>query len=68
MGVVVRFPTLYRIAWSDGEREGLVAGYEFRNKRLAESTLSLLQYNHPELLLWVHHINDPAPGVLPPAA
>lgn len=73
MGEVVRFPTLYRIAWSDGEREGLIDGHEFRNKRNAEDMVRLLQdYGHyPGLLLWVHHIGDALPTQppdIPPAA
>lgn len=66
MGDVVRFPVLYRIAWTDGEREGLVAGYEFRNKRNAESMLHLLQDLHPRLLLWVHHVGEPIGQATPP--
>lgn len=65
MGEIVRFPTLYRIAWTDGEREGLIAGYEFRNKRIAESTRQLLQDNYPDLLLWVHSTRDELPGTTP---
>lgn len=69
MGIVIRFPTLYRIAWTDGEREGLLDGYEFRNKRTAETVCHRLQDSCTTLMLWVQPVGpnaSPQDGPLPP--
>jgi hypothetical protein len=50
---VLRFPVIYRIAYSNGEECGMVAGAEFRQFWQAEHGLYDLQAKHPELTFWV---------------
>lgn len=48
-----RLPEIYRIAWSDGEGCGIVAGFASRNRWEAETALWLMSEKHPELFLWI---------------
>lgn len=55
---VIQFPTVYRIAYSNGEQIGLVEdssglAITFRRIEKAEAALHLLRAQHPSLFFWV---------------
>jgi hypothetical protein len=50
---VIQFPQLYRIAFSDGERNDYVDGAKFRHYWEAEVALFELRQEYPELLFWI---------------
>ena len=52
-GKIIILPPVFKIAFSDGERQELVAGAEFRRYWQAENAMHQLQNEYPELLFWI---------------
>jgi hypothetical protein len=52
-GKIVILPPVFRIAFSDGERQELVIGAEFRRYWEAEHALHQLHNQYPDLLFWI---------------
>lgn len=50
---VIKFPPIYRVAYSDGDECGFVEGGEFRQFWQAEEALYMMQQKYPNLMFWV---------------
>lgn len=50
---VIKFPPIYRIAYSDGDECGIVEDFQTRQFWQAECALRDIAQKHPDLIFWV---------------